>query len=73
MIESRFQSNGLLHPFSLEPKQEYYSRFANSERMRDLFPDLGQRHEMAETLFAEKWEEALVRVTKLDGTQFFID
>lgn len=57
----------------MEPKQEYYNRFDTSARMVDLFPDVGQRREMAEQAFAEKWEDALVRVTKLDGTMFFID
>lgn len=41
--------------------------------MIDLFPDSNQRRQMAEQAFAEKWEDALVRVIKLDGTQFFID
>ena len=57
----------------MEPKQEYTQRFLGSAKMADLFPDTLQRREMAEQAFAEKWEDALVRVTKLDGTMFFID
>lgn len=41
--------------------------------MRELFPHLQQRVEMANMTFNTKWEDALVRVTKLDGTQFYID
>ena len=57
----------------MEPRSDYIVRFGSSTKMADLFPDATQRKEMAEQAFAEKWEEALVRVTKLDGTQFFID
>lgn len=67
------QTNGVLHPYSMEPKSAYDERFFNSPRMIDLFPDTTQRREMADQAFAEKWEDALVRVTKLDGTMFFID
>ena len=57
----------------MEPQKSYVERFAASAKMIDLFPDTSQRREMAHQLFAEKWEEALVRVTKVDGTQFFIN
>lgn len=57
----------------MEPKLEYLTRFLASDKMTDLFPDVAQRQQMAAQTFATKWEDALVRVTKLDGTQFFID
>lgn len=57
----------------MEPKLEYLTRFLASDKMTDLFPDATQRQQMAAQTFADKWEDALVRVTKLDGTQFFID
>ncbi len=57
----------------MEPRDSYYARFETSPKMVDWFPDVKQRREVAEETFAAKWEEALVRVTKLDGTQFFID
>jgi len=57
----------------MEPRSFYIDRFASSAKMSDLFPDSTQRREMAEQVFADIWEDAQVRVTKLDGTMFFID
>lgn len=68
-----YQSNGLLLPFSMEPRNDFVARYLANPRMTDLFPDSVQRREMAEQVFADIWEDAQVRVTKLDGTMFFID
>ena len=57
----------------MEPKSDFINRYVGSVKMTDLFPDSVQRREMAEQVFADIWEDAQVRVTKLDGTQFFID
>ena len=57
----------------MEPRATYIERFSSSPKMADIFPDATQRREMAEQVFADIWEDAQVRVTKLDGTMFFID
>ena len=57
----------------MEDRKVFVSRFSGHREMQELFPDAAQRVQLANQAFAEKWEDAMVRVTKLDGTQFFID
>lgn len=57
----------------MENRRDYIARFINDGSMVNLFPDLHQRRSLAVQTFAEKWEAALVTVTKLNGDQFFID
>lgn len=73
MKRHKASPTGLIQPFSMEDRRSFVSRFANHGEMRELFPHLQQRIEMGNQVFNTKWEDAQVRVTKLDGTQFFID
>lgn len=57
----------------MEDRRTFIQRFDSHREMRELFPSVGERVSLANAAFDAKWEEALVRVTKLDGTQFFID
>lgn len=57
----------------MEDRTVFQKRFVAHAAMRELFPDAAQRIEMANSAFKSKWDEASVTVTKLDGTQFFID
>lgn len=65
--------SSLVQPFSFETKVEYVDRFARHTDMAQLFPKLSQRFSMARQVFAARWKEALVTVSRVDGTQFFID
>lgn len=64
---------GLLRPMSMEHLRIYVARFAKSRDMTDLFPDKAHRRQMATRVFESRWADAQVRVTKSDGTRFFID
>lgn len=57
----------------MEPKAAYITRINSNSDMRELFPNPIERVKLALEAFQLKWEEALVTVTKADGTQFFID
>lgn len=62
-----------LRPFSMEEYSDYIDRFVSHPEMIELFPSKAHRIQMADFEFAEKWKDAQVTVTKLDGTRFFID
>lgn len=64
---------GILLPFSMEDKTVYLARFHANRDMRDLYSDSKQRAEAAQEAFAAKWNEALVTVRRVDGSEFFID
>ena len=66
-------NRSLVQPYPMEDRAIYISRFAAHTEMSDLFPDQVQRRQMASEIFAQRWEDALVRVTYLDGVQVFID
>ena len=38
-----------------------------------MFGDLNQRRQIAADIFRDRWQDALVTVTRLDGVQFFIN
>lgn len=57
----------------METKADYFKRFTNSKPMIELFPTVGQRFGMARQVFNTQWKEALVTVTRADGTMFFIE
>ena len=64
---------GVLLPYSMEPKADYFTRVERNAEMRELFPNPTERIRLARQAFLAKWQEAPVTVTKLDGTMFFID
>jgi len=63
----------LVRPYSMETHLEFSLRFGHSKAMIGLFPDIRQRTEIREQIWRARWVEATVTVTRLDGTQFFID
>lgn len=63
----------MLLPYSMEPKLSFLLRVNHNADMRELFPNPVERMKLAQQAFQLKWNEALVTVTKTDGTQFFID
>ncbi len=66
-------TQSLIQPMSMEDKSRYVARFDAHDGMTDLFNDEAQRHEVAEQLFAARWDAAPVTVRKLNGEMFFID
>ena len=54
-------------------RQVFLNRFTAHPEMIALFSDSTQRAQVAADVFAERWQEAQVTVTRLDGIQFFID
>lgn len=73
MKKTKNSLTGVLLPYSMEPKSEYILRVNRNPDMRELFPNPIERIKLALEAFQLKWDEALVTVTKADGTQFFID
>lgn len=66
-------SDSLLQPVSMEDREHYLSRFMSHKGMTSLFGDEAQRREVALQVFSERWENASVTVTKLNGEMYFID
>jgi hypothetical protein len=66
-------TRSLVQPFSMEDRAVYIARFAANAQMSELFNDANQRRQIAADLFNERWLDAQATVTRLDGTQFFID
>ena len=73
MIKKKSSLTGLLHPYSMEPKNVFIDRFFQDAGMKDLFPDPKRLAQMANQVFKERLLNAQVTVTKLDGSIFFID
>lgn len=65
--------DGLVQPMSMEDKARYIWRFLNHKGMIAIFNDSTQRCQVAEQIFATRWENAQVTVRKLNGEMFFID
>lgn len=57
----------------MEDRERFVARFAAHQGMSNLFSDDIQCREVAGEVFQERWNDALVTVTKLNGERFFID
>lgn len=66
-------TRSLVQPFSMEDRQVYITRFSANPQMVAMFGDLNQRRQIAADIFRDRWQDALVTVTRLDGVQFFIN
>jgi len=64
---------GVIHPFSMEEKTVYFTRFFTHPKMMFLFLDPEARRIAARQTWEVAWENALVTVRKLDGSEFFIE
>jgi hypothetical protein len=63
----------LLQPYSMEELNKYLHRFDMDREMMNLIPDSNHRFITAKTIFEQRWKEAQVTVTRLDGARYFID
>lgn len=74
MPKAKLRPNrSLLQPLSMEDRTVYFARFDSHTEMNELFSDSKQRRQIAYDIFNECWQDAAVRVTREDGSIFFID
>jgi hypothetical protein len=72
-LKKKDSSTGYVEPYSLEDKNAYLARFNKHPDMVEIIPTEEQRRAIALKVFRTRWLEACATVTRLDGTEFFID